>query len=198
MSCAHASNCRAGAAADALLLCLLCLLWWASTHYGSRLQRVALPGTVKAGSSAPPEGPAGEGYEALADAELAASGQSLPANEAALRLPLSPVLQLQRRPLVVEFRLLTLRLRSSGRVVLAGVSGALAGGKLTAIMGPSGAGKSSLLNALAGRAPYGVVSGAVLVDGRPARLQQFKRVLGFVPQDDSLLHGWLTVEETLQ
>lgn len=47
----------------------------------------------------------------------------------------------------------------------------------------AGAGKTSLLNTLAGKsAAYGVLSGRVLVNGVPDRLDRFKRVMGFVPQ----------------
>lgn len=47
----------------------------------------------------------------------------------------------------------------------------------------AGAGKTSLLNALAGKAAsYGVQTGVVLVNGRPDRLERYKRVMGFVPQ----------------
>ena len=47
----------------------------------------------------------------------------------------------KQRPLLgVEFRDLGLRLRSCGKVVLAGVTGQLRAARTTAIMGPSGAG----------------------------------------------------------
>ena len=47
----------------------------------------------------------------------------------------------KQRPLLgVEFRELGLRLRSCGKVVLAGVTGQLRAARTTAIMGPSGAG----------------------------------------------------------
>lgn len=106
-------------------------------------------------------------------------------------------LDARRQSLHVEFRQLGLRLRSCGKVVLAGVTGVLAETAVTAIMGPSGAGKTSLLNALAGKADsYGVQTGVVLVNGRPDRLERYKRVMGFVPQDD-IMHAKLTVEENL-
>lgn len=48
-----------------------------------------------------------------------------------------------RPSLTVEFRNLGLRLKGTGKRVLAGVTGQLRGAHLTAIMGPSGAGGAS-------------------------------------------------------
>ncbi|KAL4449383.1 hypothetical protein ABPG77_007027 [Micractinium sp. CCAP 211/92] len=102
-----------------------------------------------------------------------------------------------RQGLHIEFRQLGLRLKSCGKAVLAGVTGVLAEECVTAIMGPSGAGKTSLLNALAGKAAsYGVQTGVVLVNGQPDRLERYKPIMGFVPQDD-IMHSKLTVEENL-
>ena len=41
-------------------------------------------------------------------------------------------------------------------MVLSGVTGAVLSGEVTAVMGPSGAGKTTFLNALSGKAYYGV------------------------------------------
>ena len=52
------------------------------------------------------------------------------------------------------------------RCVLAGVSGALRSGRLTAIMGPSGAGKTSLLNVVSGKAAsYATTAGTPIHGG---------------------------------
>ncbi len=92
-----------------------------------------------------------------------------------------------------------MRLRAGGRLVLNAVSGRFAAGRLTAIMGPSGAGKTTLLKALAGRggAAAAASGGAVRVAGGPDGLARWRAVLGWVPQDDGTLHGYLTVEEAL-
>src|SRR6266496_508126 len=75
---------------------------------------------------------------------------------------------------------------AGGRVALDGVSLAIEGGELTAIMGPSGSGKSTLLNLVAG---VGRLS--------EARLARFRRArLGFVFQFFNLL-GNLTVLENV-
>ena len=90
---------------------------------------------------------------------------------------------------------------AGGRAVLDGVSLAIEGGELTAIMGPSGSGKSTLLNLIAGiDRPSG---GRVRVGGEDlgqlseARLARFRRArLGFVFQFFNLL-GNLTVLENV-
>ncbi|KAA6416750.1 MAG: ABC transporter G family member 24-like [Trebouxia sp. A1-2] len=57
-------------------------------------------------------------------------------------------------------------------------------------------GKTSLMAALAGKASYGTVSGSVKVNGKADKLLRYKRVMGFVPQDD-IMYTNLTVEENL-
>ncbi|KAK9813958.1 hypothetical protein WJX73_006860 [Symbiochloris irregularis] len=101
-----------------------------------------------------------------------------------------------RIQLHVEFTNLSLRLKSTGKKVLAGVTGSLRAACLTAIMGPSGAGKTTLMNTLAGKASYGKRRGLIQVNGQPDSLDNFTRVMGFVPQDD-IMHVNLTVEENL-
>lgn len=64
-------------------------------------------------------------------------------------------------------------------------------------MGPSGAGKTTFLNAVAGKVVAGCkVSGSVLVNGKVGNIRSYKKIIGFVPQDD-IVHGDLTVEENL-
>eukprot|EP00891_Asterochloris_glomerata_P004256 jgi/Astpho2/4256/e_gw1.00064.69.1_t len=101
-----------------------------------------------------------------------------------------------RPSLTVEFRNLGLRLKGTGKRVLAGVTGQLRGAHLTAIMGPSGAGKTSLMSTLTGKAFYGTPTGHITVNGQPGSLRRFKRVMGFVPQDD-IMYPMLTVDENL-
>ncbi|KAI3703898.1 hypothetical protein L1987_74094 [Smallanthus sonchifolius] len=69
-------------------------------------------------------------------------------------------------------------------------------GDLTAIAGPSGAGKTTLLDILAGNISSGRVSGHVLINDRPIDTKQFRRLAGYVTQDDALFPS-LTVKETL-
>ncbi len=64
-------------------------------------------------------------------------------------------------------------------------------------MGPSGAGKTTFLTTLAGKAPHGITTGRVLINGKESSISQFKQIVGFVPQED-VMHRNLTVKENLQ
>jgi ABC-type multidrug transport system ATPase subunit len=83
-----------------------------------------------------------------------------------------------------------------GKPILSNISGFVEPGQLLAIMGPSGAGKSSLLDILSRKHKRGVTSGQVFLNGSIPSRRQFKKMTGFVDQDDSLM-GTLTVRETL-
>jgi ATP-binding cassette subfamily G (WHITE) protein 2 (SNQ2) len=63
-------------------------------------------------------------------------------------------------------------------------------------MGASGAGKTTLLNTLSQRQSMGVVTGDMLVDGRPLKAE-FQRGTGFCEQMD-LHDGTQSIEEALQ
>lgn len=69
-------------------------------------------------------------------------------------------------------------------------------GEITAIAGPSGAGKTTLLEILAAKISPRRFSGQVLVNGHPMNTVTFRRLSGYVTQDDALF-PLLTVEETL-
>ncbi|KAG8064062.1 hypothetical protein GUJ93_ZPchr0004g38722 [Zizania palustris] len=99
------------------------------------------------------------------------------------------------RPLLkVEFKHLTLSLGK--KKLLRSINGELWPGRVTAVMGPSGAGKTTFLNAVTGKVAGYKVSGSVLVNGRHDNIRSYKKIIGFVPQDD-VVHGNLTVEENL-
>lgn len=68
-----------------------------------------------------------------------------------------------------------------GKRLLENVSGWVAPGTLTVLMGVSGAGKTTLLDVLAQRTRIGVVSGDMLVSGRPLQ-SGFQRETGYVQQ----------------
>ncbi len=80
--------------------------------------------------------------------------------------------------------------------ILDGITGSVKSGQVLAIMGASGAGKSTFLDILARKRKRGIVSGEVLVNGRVIPDQEFKRVVGFVDQEDTLM-STLTVYETV-
>jgi|ERR1700722_2256023 len=82
------------------------------------------------------------------------------------------------------------------RTILDSISGVVKPGQVMAIMGASGAGKSTFLDILARKRKKGVVSGTTLVNGREVKDEQFKTVMGFVDQEDTLM-STLTVYETI-
>ncbi|MCO5587725.1 hypothetical protein L7F22_041677 [Adiantum nelumboides] len=102
----------------------------------------------------------------------------------------------RRRKIEITFRDLSLFLKGSGKKILCNVTGKLSAGRVTAVMGPSGAGKTTFLNALAGKAYSSTTTGEILINGRPDPIKCYKKIIGFVPQDD-IVHGDLTVEENL-
>jgi ABC-type multidrug transport system ATPase subunit len=84
----------------------------------------------------------------------------------------------------------------NGKQILSGISGAVHPGELMAIMGASGAGKTTFLDILARKNKVGVTSGDFYLNGEKIRNEEFKSVIGFVDQDDTLLPT-LTVHETI-
>ena len=70
---------------------------------------------------------------------------------------------------------------------LAGVSLSLGPG-LYGLLGPNGAGKSTLIHIITGT--LAADSGRVLWDGRPARGMAFRRVLGYMPQQQGLYDSY--------
>ncbi|SNX86145.1 related to ATP-binding cassette, sub-family G, member 2 [Melanopsichium pennsylvanicum] len=84
------------------------------------------------------------------------------------------------------------------RRVLNGVSGHVKKGDMVAILGASGAGKTSLLSVLSARLDKSSdIAGEVLFQGKQRDPATWKRLTGFVEQDD-LMFSALTVHETLQ
>jgi ABC-type multidrug transport system ATPase subunit len=83
------------------------------------------------------------------------------------------------------------------RLLLRGISGHVAPGELLAIIGASGAGKTTLLDLLAGWRKSGEARGTILVDGEPRDSASFKRISGYVPQEEPFQPS-LTVVEQLE
>ncbi|KAJ3237403.1 hypothetical protein HDU81_009501 [Chytriomyces hyalinus] len=80
------------------------------------------------------------------------------------------------------------------KVILEGISGEMQAGKMTAILGPSGAGKTSFMNVLMGKVAR--TSGQIAINGIPAEMHSFRKIIGYVPQDDIMLQE-LTVREVI-
>jgi ABC-type taurine transport system ATPase subunit len=97
-------------------------------------------------------------------------------------------------PAQLQFEKLTYNL--SNHTILENVMGSVKSGQVMAIMGPSGAGKSTLLDILARKQKKGAVDGRVLINGREVDDAIFKKVMGFVDQEDTLMPT-LTVYETV-
>lgn len=106
-------------------------------------------------------------------------------------------LDVSARPAIeIAFKDLTLTLKGSKKKLLRSVTGKLSPGRVAAVMGPSGAGKTTFLSAIAGKATGCETSGLVLINGKIEPIRGYKKIIGFVPQDD-IVHGNLTVEENI-
>ncbi|KAK4771791.1 hypothetical protein SAY86_013566 [Trapa natans] len=106
-------------------------------------------------------------------------------------------IDIRKRPTIeVAFKDLTLTLKGKHKRLLRCVTGKISPGRVSAVMGPSGAGKTTFLSALAGKATGCTMGGTVLINGKVESIHSYKKIIGFVPQDD-IVHGNLTVEENL-
>ena len=110
------------------------------------------------------------------------------------------------RNLNLGFRELTVDINNGKTTqrIIDNVSGDIRAGRLTAIMGPSGAGKSSFLHVIGGRLravgqgqSQVHISGAVLINGERRSMHSYRRVIGFVPQDD-ILHETLSPKDSFR
>ncbi|TPX31729.1 hypothetical protein SmJEL517_g05000 [Synchytrium microbalum] len=81
-------------------------------------------------------------------------------------------------------------------VVLDGVQGIVRPGEVLAIMGGSGAGKTTFLDILARRNKAGIVGGEILVNGHFVTDEEYKSIIGYVDQEETLMET-LTVYETI-
>ncbi|KAF8930366.1 hypothetical protein BGZ58_008283 [Dissophora ornata] len=82
----------------------------------------------------------------------------------------------------------------TGVDIIKNISGRLITGRTCAVMGPSGAGKTTFLSILAGKVPK--TDGSIKVNGKEQTLSLWKKLIGFVPQEDVMLSE-LTVREIL-
>ncbi|KAH8650547.1 hypothetical protein BGZ60DRAFT_462376 [Tricladium varicosporioides] len=84
----------------------------------------------------------------------------------------------------------------NGKQILTGIQGVAHPGEIMAIMGASGAGKTTFLDILARKNKRGVVEGNFYVNGEKVTDAEYKNVVGFVDQEDTMLPT-LTVHETI-
>ncbi|ODV63903.1 putative ATP-dependent permease ADP1 [Ascoidea rubescens DSM 1968] len=80
--------------------------------------------------------------------------------------------------------------------ILKNVFGYVKPREMLAIMGGSGAGKTTLLDILAGKNKDGTKSGKILINGQELNQRNYKKIIGFVDQEDYLIPT-LTVYETV-
>ncbi len=113
-----------------------------------------------------------------------------------IRLPADEASRLMTDHVPASLRFQGLAYRLDHRILLDGITGHVRPGQLMAIMGASGAGKSTLLDILARKQKKGSVSGDILVNGRYVADDAFRKVMGFVDQEDMLM-STLTVYETV-
>ncbi|PNS21841.1 ABC transporter G family member [Sphaceloma murrayae] len=83
-----------------------------------------------------------------------------------------------------------------GKQILYDITGAVHPGQLMAIMGASGAGKTTFLDILARKNKRGITNGNFYVNGQKVPDDDFRSVIGFVDQEDTML-ATLTVHETI-
>lgn len=84
----------------------------------------------------------------------------------------------------------------NGKQILSDIQGISLPGQLMAIMGASGAGKTTFLDILARKNKRGVIQGNFYVNGEKVLDDEYRSVIGFVDQDDTML-STLTVHETI-
>lgn len=113
-----------------------------------------------------------------------------------IRLPEAETAKLMTDHVPASLHFTDISYQLGNHLLLDNISGSVKPGQLLAIMGASGAGKSTFLDILARKNKRGQVGGRTLVNGREVRDADFKKVMGFVDQEDTLM-STLTVFETV-
>ena len=106
----------------------------------------------------------------------------------------SAQLMAEHEPASLQFENVSYDLQ--GKQILSGIHGIALPGQLTAIMGASGAGKTTFLDILARKNKRGFVYGSYYVNGEKVQDNEYRNVIGFVDQEDTMLPT-LTVHETI-
>jgi ABC-type multidrug transport system ATPase subunit len=81
-----------------------------------------------------------------------------------------------------------------GKKILQGITGTMPRGSCWGVMGGSGAGKSTFLNVLMGKAV--ATGGSIKINGWTKDMSKYKKLIGYVPQDD-IVFPELTVRENI-
>lgn len=84
--------------------------------------------------------------------------------------------------------------KGKGKRILTGITGSIPRGSCWGVMGGSGAGKSTFVNVLMGKLT--ATSGMVKINGWQKDMSKYKKLIGYVPQDD-IVFPELTVRENI-
>lgn len=98
------------------------------------------------------------------------------------------------KPAALAFEHIAYNLK--GKQILYDISGSVHPGQLMAIMGASGAGKTTFLDILARKNKRGITNGDFFINGEKVSDADYRSVIGFVDQEDTMLPT-LTVHETI-
>ncbi|KAG0206264.1 hypothetical protein BGX28_002261 [Mortierella sp. GBA30] len=128
--------------------------------------------------------------DSTTNAAVAATAKSVPkATRPQLRRKITRV----THTFDIEFEHLGLTL-SNGTSILQNISGVLRTGRTCAIMGPSGSGKTTLISMLTSKVHKD--EGRILINGQEEELSHYRKLIGYVPQDDIMMRE-LTVHDVL-
>ena len=177
------------------------------TGYGGAAAATTIPGTDGTTITYMPDGAQHNvwaGMESMLKAPLSVESKrgSLAASvEAGLTPEIRAFVDSMRRAtdatdigLSFGYNKLTYQPKGVPRPILQNVTGSIKRGTLTAVMGGSGAGKSTFVNVLMGKTQY--TSGSVTINQIPGKMKRYKKLIGYVPQDDIVLPE-LTVYENI-
>jgi ABC-type multidrug transport system fused ATPase/permease subunit len=123
-------------------------------------------------------------------------GRARTGDLASIRLPEDETAKLMTEHTAASLQFEDISYTLPGRSILSNVTGQVKSGQLLAIMGASGAGKSTFLDILARKNKRGLVGGRITVNGREVGEEEYRKVVGFVDQEDTLM-STLTVYETV-
>lgn len=98
------------------------------------------------------------------------------------------------KPAALQFENVSYTL--GGKKILSDIQGSVPPGQVMAIIGASGAGKTTFLDILARKNKRGTVTGNFYVNGEPVPDNEYRRLFGFIDQEDTMLPT-LTVHETI-
>ena len=136
-----------------------------------------------------------DNYDGCADDDSFTSEQAFASNTAMQRLIFSIRKAVTTSTVGLSFGFRDLsRTVGCDKTILEGVTGTIDRGTLFGVMGGSGAGKSTFMNVLMGK--LRATAGSIEVNGREDKLSRYRKLYGYVPQDD-ILHPELTVRENI-